>query len=88
MGQITHMNDWFYIFHFLTCILILMHVRRDCRILGEGWGKYVLLVLFFSWIFYFLWLFVWPGSLRLRLQGKRLADSAMARAVNRHRLAH
>jgi len=79
------MNDGYYLSYFIICILILVHVRHDCRILGESWGKYVLPVLIFSWVFYLLWLFIWPGSLLLRFQGKRLEDSSMARLVKRYR---
>ena len=67
----------------IASILILIHVRRDCRLLGESWGKYILLVWLFWPIFYPLWLLVWPGSLRLWLQGKSVADLPAAWAHRR-----
>lgn len=79
------MTNEYYIFHLIICILALVRVRKDCKTLGENWGKYVLPILMFSWVFYLLWLYVWPGSLKLWFQGKRLEDSSMARLVNRNR---
>ena len=67
----------------IASVLILIHVRRDCRMLGESWGRYVLLVWLFWPIFYPLWLLVWPGSLRLWLQDKSVADMPAAWARRR-----
>ncbi len=67
----------------LASILILIHVRRDCRSLGENWTKYIFLVWIFWPIFYPLWLLVWPGSLRLQLQGKSLLDTPLGWAHHR-----
>jgi len=70
----------YHIAYLIGCAFILFHVYRDCRVLGENWRKYILLVLLFSVLFYLLWLFVWPGSLRLRWQGKHLRDTPLAKA--------
>ena len=91
IGHSYYMNDiqnTIYIAYIISCILILLQVRYECGILGESWGKYIIPVLIFSWVFYLFWLTIWPGSLRLWFQGKRLKDSTMARVTDRHQQAH
>ncbi len=75
------MSDWYFSYHIIASILILWHVRHDCRVLGENWSKYLILVLLFTWLFYLLWILSWPGSLRLWFQGKRVSDLPQARAL-------
>ena len=67
----------------LPATLASFHVVRNCRKLAEPASLHVTGT-FLLWPLYYLgWILWWPGSLRLRLQGKRIEDLALARQVER-----
>ncbi len=68
----------------LVVALLLFIVRSDCKQLGESFVRHILLVAFFPVLFGILWLFLWPGTLRLRMNGKSLSETHAAKALRRH----
>lgn len=63
----------------LLAVLLLLKVNKDCKIIGENFGRHFFLILMFPLITGACWLLIWPGSLRLHLTGKSLKDSSGAR---------
>ncbi len=62
-----------------------LHVRRECRILGESIALHCCGT-FLLWPLYYLgWILWWPGSLRLACQGKSVRDLVQARNLKRLR---
>ena len=62
---------------------LMFQVWRDCQTLGEGFYKFVIPIIFLPSVFSLGWLLIWPGTLRLRLSGKRAADLAQAKIIAR-----
>lgn len=56
-------------------IVIFIRVKLDCKKISEGYKKHIIPIIFMPVIFSVLWLFVWPGTLRLFIMGKKLEDT-------------
>ncbi len=69
-------------------IAIFIRVKLDCKKISEGYKKHIIPIIFMPLIFSILWLFVWPGTLRLFLMGKKLEDTCAGKlTIQRQRRA-
>ena len=59
-----------HILHLVIVIAILIHIRKEAKLIGEDWAHLILPVIFFWWLVYPLWLFLWPGMHRPSRRGK------------------
>jgi len=74
--------------HIFLMIAIFIRVKLDCSKISEGYKKHIIPIIFIPVIFSVLWLFVWPGTLRLYLMGKRLEDTSAGKlTLRKQRLA-
>ncbi|MCF6311717.1 MAG: hypothetical protein L3J39_04630 [Verrucomicrobiales bacterium] len=66
---------YFSVVYSFLLVAIIIRVKLDCSKISEGYKKHIIPIIIFPVIFTFLWLIVWPGTLRLFLRGKRLEDT-------------
>ena len=69
----------------VTVVALLSLVWFNCKEIGESFLRHCLLVAFFPLIFGLFWLFVWPGVLRLMIQGKKLSETQAAVNYRRYK---
>ncbi len=71
--------------HFTVVTLLVFKIRTDCREIGEPFPKHTALIALFPLIYALCWFLVWPGTLKLWVQGKSLKDTAEAKIHRKRR---
>jgi hypothetical protein len=73
------------IVYFAFTLFVMIRVRCDCKLIDESFLRHFLLIVFLPLLFALFWFIVWPGSLRLKLKGKSIADTDAAKTFKRYK---
>lgn len=75
---------WIKWLSYLTCVIfIMLRAHADCKILGERFYYYPLLIIFFPLIFTLCWFFIWPRTAKITFSKQSLRDTLQAKLYRR-----